>query len=112
MRRIIVVSGIVAVAGGLWAADSAPSTPPHPGGSCRQIVQACEAAGYAKGAHRSDGKGLYLDCLDPILDGKPVDGLTVDPAVVSDCQAKRAKRRAKQEPPAEGDGSASPSGER
>ena len=91
MKKLMAVGSLLAVAGSLWAAD-APAG--KPAGSCKQIMQACEQAGYEKGMHKKDGKGLYKDCMDPILAGQSVNGVTVDPSVVSDCQAKRAKRKA------------------
>jgi hypothetical protein len=60
----------------------------HP---CKQIVQACESAGYTKGDHK-DGKGLYKDCVRPIKSGKSIAGVTVDPKAVQACVAKKPNK--------------------
>ena len=63
----------------------------HP---CKQIVSACESAGFTKGKHKEQ-KGLFLDCVQPIKQGKTVAGVTVDPSVVQACNAKKAKKSGK-----------------
>jgi hypothetical protein len=64
-------------------------------GPCEQIKQACTNAGFIKGEAK-EGKGLWRDCIDPIVQGttakKSVLALpTVDPSVVSACKAKHPK---------------------
>ncbi len=65
-------------------------------GPCQQIVKACEDAGFVKGEAKQ-GYGLWLDCVDPIMQGKTsVPGATktlpsVDPKLVSACKAKNPK---------------------
>ncbi len=99
-----VVSGIL---GGLVIstvafADAPPGPAPtqgvHP---CKAIEQACEAGGFVRGGNK-DGKGIMKDCMKPIMSGQPVPGVTVDPATVQACQAKRAEWQSKhkQPPPA------------
>lgn len=63
----------------------------HP---CKKIKEACEAAGYTKGDHKNK-KGLFKDCMQPIMAGQAVAGVTADPADVSACQAKKAARKEK-----------------
>jgi hypothetical protein len=47
------------------------SVPVHAAASaCAQIRKACLDAGFVQGGVRS-GNGLKIDCVDPILDGKP-----------------------------------------
>jgi len=70
----------------------ASNTPPaatKPNGPCRSIVAACN---FSKGD--TQGKGLWKDCLNPILNGGMVQGVTVDPASIPACKAKVATRRA------------------
>ena len=57
---------------------------------CKQIVSACQAAGFIKGDHK-DKKGLYKDCVRPIKAGQTVTDVTVDPNVVQACVAKKSK---------------------
>jgi hypothetical protein len=93
MKKLFIGS-LMMLTASIAMADTAPVAA-KPAGSCKQIVQACTQAGFEKGMHKKDGKGLYKDFLDPILAGQTVAGVTVDPAVVADCNAKKAKRQAK-----------------
>ncbi len=58
---------------------------------CKQIEQACSAAGFVKGGAK-EGKGLYVHCIRPLLEGKSVAGVTVDAATIQACQEKREKK--------------------
>ncbi len=69
-----------------FAAD-ANTVSAHP---CKQIVQACEAAGYTAKGHKQQ-KGLYKDCVRPVKSGKAVVGVTIDPNVVQACTVKKTK---------------------
>jgi hypothetical protein len=96
MKKLAMMVSLMALTGSVCLADApAPATTAKPMGPCKQIMQACTQAGYEKGMHKKDGKGLYKDCLDPILAGTPVAGVTVDPAVVTSCQQNRAKHQQK-----------------
>ena len=65
-------------------------------GPCKQILKACEDAGFVKGEAKK-GYGLWVDCVDPIMQGKTtVPGATkalpsVDANLVSACKAKNPK---------------------
>jgi hypothetical protein len=65
-------------------------------GPCQQIVKICEDAGFVKGEAKQ-GYGLWVDCIDPIMQGKTtVPGAVkplpaVDPNLVSECKAKNPK---------------------
>lgn len=65
----------------------------HP---CKQIVSACEAAGFTKGGHKNK-KGLWKDCVGPIKNGKTVEGVTVDSKIIDGCKAKAEERKEKKE---------------
>jgi len=62
------------------------------GGPCAQIRTACERAGFFRGGVRS-GNGLQVDCVRPILDGRPPPPQVmqplprIDPQVVAACRA-------------------------
>ncbi|MGZ3688578.1 MAG: hypothetical protein ACXWP5_11415 [Bdellovibrionota bacterium] len=71
----------------------------HP---CKKIRVACENANYFRGAHERDGKGLFKDCMKPIMAGKSVEGVTVSADDVAACKAKRAENKGGDE----GDGGA------
>jgi hypothetical protein len=62
---------------------------------CKQIKTACEGAGFTKGGHKTGNKGLFIDCMKPIMAGQSVPGVTVTPDQVTACKAKKDKRAAK-----------------
>jgi hypothetical protein len=100
MKTLVWMGCVVALTGSLSFADSTTPASAPAGkkmGPCKQIIAACESAGFEKGMHKKDGKGLYKDCLDPILAGTAVSGVTVDPATVTACQEAKAKHKAKKE---------------
>lgn len=71
-----------------------PATPPTAGNNnashpCEQIVQACKSAGFVKGEAK-EGKGLFKDCVGPVMHGQTVSGVTVSGSTIQACQAKRA----------------------
>jgi hypothetical protein len=84
---------------GLTAALSWADNPPPPntgaGGApaqpCKQIEQACSSAGFVKGEAK-EGKGLFKDCVQPILHGQSVNGVTVDPSIVAACKQRMHRR--------------------
>ena len=67
-------------------------------GPCAPIAAACKAAGFVGGGHKKDGKGLFADCLKPIVvDNKPVAGVDmskVDDASKAACKAKWEEHKA------------------
>ena len=63
----------------------------HP---CQQIKAACESAGFVKGEHK-EKKGLYKDCMQPVMAGQSVAGVNVGADVVSSCKAKKAEHAKK-----------------
>ena len=94
MKTLVLLGCVVTLGCALGFADTAPA-PTTKQGPCKTIIAACEQAGFQKGMHKKDGKGLYKDCLDPILAGTAVSGVTVDPATVTACQQAKAKHQAK-----------------
>lgn len=62
----------------------------HP---CKDVKAACESAGFIKGDHK-DKKGLYKDCMQPIMNGQSVPGVNVGADVVAACKAKKAEHQA------------------
>jgi hypothetical protein len=59
---------------------------------CKPIVEACKVASFAFGAWK-EGKGLEIDCYDPIVKNKPQPKNSaialpqVDPSIVAACRA-------------------------
>ena len=68
MKSFIVLSALLAQTPALRADEDHEKN--HP---CKEIAKACEAAGFKKGDHK-DKKGLWKDCVDPILEGTAVPG--------------------------------------
>jgi hypothetical protein len=64
---------------------------------CKNIEEACKSAGYTKGGHKKDSKGLFEDCMKPIAAGQTVAGVTVSAEDVTACKEKAEKRKAKRE---------------
>lgn len=58
----------------------------HP---CQDIKKACESAGFVKGDHKKNGKGLYIDCMQKVMAGESVAGVTVSAEQISSCKARR-----------------------
>ena len=79
--------GGIAFAEGGGAHPKAPLTP-----ACKSVMTACEAAGYHHGGHK-EHKGLWKDCVAPILDGKAVSGVITNPDAVKACAANRPTDR-------------------
>ena len=84
---LVLFAGTVAVAEGGGGFDSKPLPKP-----CQTIADACRAAGYHPGGHK-EGKGLWKDCVAPILDGKPIAGVKPKADDVKACQANRPTDR-------------------
>lgn len=63
----------------------------HP---CKAIKEKCEAAGFAKGKHK-EHKGLAMDCMKPLFEGKSVDGVSVSSDEITACKEKREKHKAR-----------------
>jgi hypothetical protein len=55
--------------------------------NCKTVAKACMAAGFQKGEDST--KKFWQDCMKPVLMGKPVQGVTVDPKVAEACRAAK-----------------------
>lgn len=80
------ISGAAFAEGG-GAHPKAPLPP-----ACQSIETACTAGGYHHGGHK-EHKGLWKDCVAPLLDGKAVPGVTANPDDVKACAANRPHDR-------------------
>lgn len=54
---------------------------------CATIADACQAAGYVRPA--TLGKKFWIDCMKPVLLGKTVANVTLDPSVVKACRTNK-----------------------
>ncbi len=85
--RIATLLALVAGCGTAWWAQAAPRQ-----GPCEQIVAACRDAGFVEGG-ATKGDGIRIDCIDPIMQGKPAArnrGMplpSVDAQVVAACRS-------------------------
>ena len=99
--RIAALCQLAIALGGAFAALAGPAP-----GPCRQIVAACQEAGFTQGARRS-GEGLQVDCVRPIMQGsaqprrasKPLP--QIDPQLVAACKAVNPNFGQGNAPPAE-----------
>jgi hypothetical protein len=66
----------------------------HP---CQKIKTACESAGFKKGDHKKNKKGLHVDCMKPVMAGQTVAGVTVSAEDISACKVKQVEHKAKKE---------------
>lgn len=60
------------------------------GSSCAKIVDACTAAGFTRGD--TGDKRFWMDCMKPVILGKTVSGVKVDPRVVKDCKVHKIQK--------------------
>jgi hypothetical protein len=65
---------------------------PQPGDACDRVLAACKAAGYVEGGGAS-GKGLWFNCVEPVMQGAPAQSALPRPAiaagVIADCRKAR-----------------------
>ena len=54
-------------------------------GPCIQIMEACKTAGYSKNVSKT--------CIQPLLNGQEVSGVTLPASIISDCKAKKSQLR-------------------
>ena len=93
MKKTILAISCFTLAVAAQAGTTPTTGPVQAGGqhSCHAIEQACKAAGFVRSGTK-DGKGLFMNCLKPIMAGQSVNGVTVNPADVQACQAKHQRR--------------------
>lgn len=57
--------------------------------ACSSIADACLAAGFVK--TDSADKGVWKDCMKPIILGKTVEGVSIDASVAKTCRTDKIK---------------------
>lgn len=55
--------------------------------ACKTIADACKKAGYERAENAS--KKFWQDCMRPVVMGKTVKDVPVDPAVVKQCRTDK-----------------------
>lgn len=89
MNRAIAVCALMLMGVAAFAEDGGRGPLPKP---CQSVAAACEAAGYHHGGH-AEHKGLWKDCVAPILDGKSIPGVTPNADDVKACAAHPPAKR-------------------
>lgn len=56
---------------------------------CMKIAVACESAGYRLNDNMP-GKNIWRDCVKPVIAGKTIAGVTVDPTDIQTCKMHKA----------------------
>ena len=91
LKNTFVMIALVLISASAFA-DTAPAAPKAEG-PCKKIEDACLGAGFIKGEAK-EGKGLWVDCIDPIMQGstQPAKAVMKLPAVaaadIAACTAK------------------------
>ena len=83
MKKQFLVVSLIALVGSLGWADPTPQPD-----ACKQLKDACAKMGFQMDGKARKGKRLYKDCIQAIMDGKTVNGVTVDPQVVQACRLR------------------------
>jgi len=81
--KVLIMFMTVLLSQQVFAADSSADK------SCSTIADACLAAGFVKA--ESAGKGIWTDCMKPVILGKTVTGVKVDPSDVKSCRVNKIK---------------------
>jgi hypothetical protein len=63
----------------------------HHDGPCIKIMEACKNAGFGAKSSAADKKSLSKNCIQPLLAGQKVSGVSVDVADINACKAKKAE---------------------
>ncbi|MEQ1724220.1 MAG: hypothetical protein ABL930_13700 [Pseudobdellovibrio sp.] len=65
----------------------------HQDGPCMKLMEACKSAGFSKSLNEK--KSLSKSCLQPLLKGEKVEGVTVNSSDIEACKAKKAEVKSK-----------------
>ena len=87
MRKIRIILMLVAIfsAHQVFADDVANSA--SGGQPCKAIAKACLDAGFVK--EESDSKGIWKDCMKPVILGKTVANVKIDSSVAKACRVNK-----------------------
>jgi hypothetical protein len=88
--KLLIVSCALMLSSAAFAEGGKPKAPLPK--ACQSVMTVCEAAGYRHGGHK-EHKGLWKDCVAPILDGKSIAGVSPNADDVKACAANRPTDR-------------------
>lgn len=85
----LIVAAIFAsfLAQSAFAADTDHDS--FPSKHCAKVAMACKSGGYTVGV---GDKSFWFGCMKPLLWGKMVSGVTIDPKEVGDCRTDKIAR--------------------
>jgi len=97
LKSLILASALVLGTVGMAHAGDMGGKSPRPmhDGPCKAIAEACHKAGFERRHHGKDGKGLMADCMKPVMSGKSVAGVAIDPISLDSCKKQHAEHKAK-----------------
>ncbi len=90
LAMLVCASVLVSVSA--WAVEPTGDAS-HP---CKALEDACKSAGFVKGGAKT-GKGLWKNCMEPLMSGQAVTGVSADSATVQACKAKKAAHEASEQ---------------
>lgn len=59
-------------------------------GPCMKIMEACKNAGFGRPNPGGTRTSLSKDCMQPLLDGQSVTGVTLNASDIAACKAKKS----------------------
>lgn len=90
MKYAILTTFVILTSQYSWAAEPTEQRD----SPCIKIMDACKIAGYNKSSV-ADKKSLSKDCIQPLLNGQKVDGVSVNQSDVDACKAKKNELKIK-----------------
>ncbi len=98
MKKHIYVLALISLITTLYVyADDAKQEQSTPAteGACSKVREACEISEFMKQIVDGKKRSLYKDCMQPILNGDKVEGVTVDAVDIKSCNLKKAELKNK-----------------
>lgn len=80
----------------LFTAEPNTAHASHP---CREIAKQCRKEGYSIGGVNSSGQGLVKDCMEKIVAGQTLPGISVNFKTLGECKVRFDRRVASGQKP-------------
>jgi uncharacterized membrane protein YgcG len=106
VTKWLLLAAAVVMAGGLLYLTQGRETRLS---ACKELVSACEQAGFKRGPSAQERRDFRNNCLRPILKTGTFRGQEFDPEIVSTCKARFDRRKSRD---GEGGGGGGPGGGR